>query len=59
MFPIPPRYAPLAAATALLTVAVIALLQVHSFAGVLAAATSSAILLYAIEVLRKAHQRAG
>jgi len=58
MFPIPPRYSAEAVATAALTVAVVALAQLHSFPGVLAAATSAAVLVFGARALCLAGRRA-
>jgi hypothetical protein len=58
MFPIPPRYSAPAVATAALTAAMVALVQAHSFPGVLAAATGAAVLVFGVRALCLAGRRA-
>jgi len=58
-FPIPPGKARFGAATCLSTVAIVALLQIHSFPGVIAAAISGALLVLAMDVSRKRTSEAG
>lgn len=57
MFPVPPRYSRQAVATALGTAALVAAGQVHSFAGVVAAALGAASAVLAIQVLVKHRRR--
>jgi hypothetical protein len=57
MFPIPPRYAGEAAAAVVLTATIVALLQVHSFGGVVASAVAAVALVAAIEALYRPHRR--
>jgi hypothetical protein len=58
MWPIPPRYSAEVTATAILTAAAVVLAQAQSFTGVLAAATSAAVLVFATRALRLACRRA-
>lgn len=57
MFPIPPRYAGEAAAAVVLTASMVALLQVHSFGGVVAAAVTALVLVAATETVYRSRRR--
>jgi hypothetical protein len=57
MFPIPPRYAGEATATVVLTAMMVALLQVHSFHGVVASGVAAVALVVAVASLHRSGSR--
>ena len=58
IWPIPPAYSGRAAAISLVTVAMIALTEVHGFGGVLAVALAATGLVLGIEAVILSHRRA-
>jgi hypothetical protein len=57
IWPIPPRYSGPAVATPLLTVALLAVAQIHSLAGVAAAAIGAAAFTFGLRALCRVRQR--
>lgn len=58
IWPIPPAYSGQAVATILCTVAIVALAEVHSLPGLLAAVASGTLLVFGIQVLYGKRRRA-
>jgi hypothetical protein len=58
IWPLPPRYSGLGVATSVLTIVLIAVAEIHSFPGVLAAAMSATTLVLGTHALRRFHRSA-